>query len=144
MKKIILTILTTISILGLNAQGNNLQFNRALFERIASFNVVSNSLVSISNSFSVPSGKTWKITSFGGSDQTISSSGVDYIQNVSISKAGENNFYRFYMSNTNNVGNKTPIWLPEGFYDIKVQVSTSNSSNPFNLIVSGIEFNIVP
>ena len=50
MKKLILTILTTITIVGVNAQGNNLQFSRALFETIVSGIPNSQGKVSISNS----------------------------------------------------------------------------------------------
>ena len=152
MKKIILTILTTITILGVNAQGNNLQFNRALFETIVSGIPDNFGKVSISNSFNVPAGKTWKITNFAPGAGTLSGPGAAGVKGLYISKTGQDNFasYPIYNSGNNNSdippGHMSyPIWLPAGNYDIVFEVPNNiNYYSPIYIIATGIEFNIIP
>ena len=140
MKKIILTILTTITILGVNAQGNNLQFNRALFEQISLPLVQlpgnSNSGAISNSAIVIPSNKVWKITSV---ECEYNYNQVQYVPlnatYVGISKSGFNLFSEI------DVGEKI-LWLPEGTYDLKI----TSDTYPFDAIVliNGIEFNIVP
>ena len=142
MKKLILTILTTLTILGVNAQGNNLQFNRALFETI--FSSIPDNLspnYTILNSFTVPTGKVWKITDVNSSNRTSTNTEGGFISEFLISKNAQNEFIRI----KKNV-DKTQeiIWLPEGSYDISLSGLNGTSSIQYNIIVSGIEFNIVP
>ena len=95
MKKLIFTILTTITILGVNAQGNNLQFNRALFETI--FSSIPDNLspnMSISNSFTVPTGKVWKITEVNSSNKTLTNTEGGFFSEFLISKNAQNEFIR--------------------------------------------------
>jgi len=140
MKKLILTILTTITILGVNAQGNNLQFNRALFETICTTTAYQASYHNIANAFTIPVGKVWKINYVEGSDfknLNWSPSNANDIGDVYLSKAGQDNYMEIILGSYNS-----PLWLPEGSYDISFLCNSSNKD--YNLIFSGIEFNIVP
>ena len=145
MKKIILTILTIITILGVNAQGNNLQFNRALFETI--FSEIPSNLASSNYtktaSFTVPAGKTWKITDWSATNSTTTNGQSGYMNGgIYISKTGEEEFFRlqpFDYSKTVEI-----IWLPEGSYDIHIESWNGSSNFTWFIKVSGIEFNIVP
>jgi len=141
MKKLILTILTTITILGVNAQGNNLQFNRALFESVATFiyNITTND-IEIQNSFTVPAGKTWKITAIGGSDRILSNTDVNNASSIWISKSGENKFMNLAATRGTELIN--PLWLPEGSYDVFAR-GGNQSPRTYHVLISGIEFNIV-
>ena len=136
MKKLILTILTTITILGVNAQGNNLQFNRALFDDLGSlFHTVSGSSPNnYTISFTVPTGKVWKITKFNAL------SSYDDATRIRISKSSS---YSSAMLAPKNTGDPL-IWLPSGTYDVTIMENYSSSSWTTNVMVTGIEFNIVP
>lgn len=144
MKKLILTILTIITILGVNAQGNNLQFNRALFETVLSKiftgSTFSGPNLNESNAFIVPSGKVWKITSISGSNRTVTNQGTGSVVAAYISKNGNDNFSRYGLSSTNE--KEVVVWLPEGNYDAGIDINGNNGT--YNLILSGVEFNIVP
>ena len=61
MKKLILTILTTITILGINAQGNNLQFNQVLNYEYSVYALNYETSYS-AGTIIVPQNKVWKIT----------------------------------------------------------------------------------
>ena len=138
MKKLILTILTTITILGVNAQGNNLQFNRALYETVTTTPITHRSSYNISNAFTIPAGKVWKITYVTSSDAINSSSTAQRINNLYVSKSGQEEYGEvFFPTSANN----PPLWLPEGTYDLNFNCGSSNKD--YNLIFSGIEFNIV-
>lgn len=139
MKKLILTILTTITILGANAQGNNLQFNRALFETICTTTAYLTDYHNITNAFTIPVGKVWKINNLEGSDfKNLSGSpeNANDIAKVYLSRAGQDNYMEIILGSFNS-----PLWLPEGSYDISLVCNSSNKD--YNLIFSGIEFNIV-
>ena len=137
MKKLIFTILTTITILGVNAQGNNLQFNRALYETVTTTQINLRSYYNISNAFTIPAGKVWKITYVTSSDAINSSSTAQRINNLYVSKSGQEEYGEVFLS-----ANNPPLWLPEGTYDLNFNCNSSNKD--YNLIFSGIEFNIVP
>ena len=134
MKKLILTILTTITILGVNAQGNNLQFNRALTEIIdINPGIINNRIAP--NAFTVPAGKVWKVNYFLFSSGNINGNYVN--DQVHFSFAGQNNFVEFNQSGYKN----GPLWIKSGTYDVlddNYQASEDNF-----LFISGIEFNIV-
>ena len=143
MKKIILTILTTITILGINAQGNNLQFNRALFETV--FSEIPDNLspnYTLQNAFTVPSNKTWKITKWNSSNRSSINTESGYIGRFYISKSGQNDFI-YISTNINNSKTQEIIWFPEGTYDISIGDITGLTSIEHNIIFTGIEFNIV-
>ena len=67
MKKIILTILTTITVLGVNAQGSDLIFSRVIDTTLSvTISSCTNTYTSktFGTSITVPSNKVWKITSY--------------------------------------------------------------------------------
>ena len=139
MKKLIFTILTTITIFGVNAQGNNLQFNRALFETVCTTTGNLVSYHNITNAFTIPVGKVWKINYVEGSDfknLNWSPQNANDISNTYLSKAGQDNYISLRTGSYNS-----PLWLPEGSYDISFLCSSSNRD--YYIIFSGIEFNIV-
>ena len=144
MKKLILTILTTITILGVYAQGNNLQFNRALFERydIDCIGNFSNGAFYQSNTFTIPANKVWKINKTSISLRAYSSSSNDLTFHgmMAVSLANENKFFLLTDFPSDAASNENLIWLPSGTYDIKVKV---NFSGTYDIIFNGIEFNIV-
>ena len=118
-------------------QGNNLQFSRALFEDYTVFATSNYDYFIISNAFSVPSGKVWKITSLTA---TVTSQNQYISGDVGISKSGLQKYSSTIYSNSQN--NNVVIWLTEGSYDLRIY--SSNAGNAaYNAILSGIEFNIV-
>ena len=136
MKKIILTILTTITILGVNAQGNNLQFNRAFNYEYSQLCSLQDQLYS-AGSITVPQNKVWKITHSSVYNSThISHSGSLLIDNILVSRGR--------ISNGTTDGIDGIIWLNSGNYTVYlVSTSTSNSITNIKSTISGIEFNIV-
>ena len=134
MKKIILTILTTITIWGVNAQGNNLQFNRAFNYEYSQVCSVEDQLYSAGN-ITVPQNKVWKIThSSVYSSTNASYSGALLIDNIKVS-AG-----RIGSSGDSEKGGI--LWLKSGNYSVYL-MSTSTSNQDIKSTISGIEFNIV-
>jgi hypothetical protein len=133
MKKILLLLLTIFTISAATAQGNNLKFNRALYEDY-SINLTSGyDYKTLSNAFTVPTDKVWKVTSLTGS---ITSTNQYLAPDVGISKNGVGSF----SVNVNSYSQKT-LWLPSGSYDIRCH-STSQSGN-YKVLLSGVEFNLV-
>ena len=135
MKKLILTILSTITILGVNAQGNNLQFNRAFNYEYSQLCSVGDQLYSAGN-ITVPPNKVWKITH----SSVYNTSSTSYlasllIDNIVVSigrlSAGSSN-------SENGI-----LWLNSGNYTVYL-VSTSAANQNIISTISGIEFNIVP
>lgn len=135
MKKLILTILTTITIFGVNAQGNNLQFNRAFNYEYSQLCSVQSQLYSAGN-ITVPQNKVWKIT-----HSSVYSS-TNYFYSGSL-----------LIDNIRVVGNRLAsgyeggimdgiIWLNSGNYTVYL-ISTSTSNQNIKSTISGIEFNIV-
>jgi hypothetical protein len=134
MKKLILTILTTITIFGVNAQGNNLQFNQSIFFDLSNTNQQSGIWES-SGTFTVPANKTWKITSTSCYE---SGSNEAYYSNVCKLKINNH-----IINNSSAVRTAFyPLWLPQGTYTVYTYTNITNYSS-FSSI-SGIEFNIVP
>lgn len=117
-------------------QGNNLQFSRALFEDYTVTATSSYDYFVISNAFSVPSGKIWKITSLTA---TLTSVNQYISPDVGISKSGLQKYSSTISSASEN--NNIVMWLPEGSYDLRIY--SVNLNGGYNAILSGIEFNIV-
>ena len=135
MKKIILTILTTITIWGVNAQGNNLEFNRAFNYEYSQLCSLEDQLYSAGN-ITVPQNKVWKIThSSVYSSSIISYEGTLFIDNIKVC-AG-----RIEASGASEKGGI--LWLKSGNYSVYL-MSTSTSNQDIKSTISGIEFNIVP
>ena len=136
-----LSILFVFSLNFLIAQGNNLQFNRALYENFtvtlsqspsSSFGIMVGNASSIIN---VPANKVWKITYVD--TRTQGSGFFDFGDcEVYISKSGLNLFNEFYNTVDDNI-----LWLPSGSYDLKVR-NHSNETISSTLLI-GVEFNIV-
>ena len=137
MKKLILTILTTITILGVNAQGNNLQFNQVLnyeyTQGVMGVNL-SESWFNV-GLITVPPNKVYKITS--GSIHTASN--INLYFDFGGIKVGEH-----FVSGGENDShiNNCPIWLGTGTYN--VSLAHSNTGQVLYGALSIIEFNIVP
>ena len=136
-----LFILFVFSFNFLIAQGNNLQFNRALYENFtvtlsqvsgSSFGIMEGNASSIIN---VPANKVWKITYVNTTTQNNASGGYGNCV-AYISKSGLNLFNDFYNTVDDNI-----LWLPSGSYDLKV-TNQSNEPTSSTLLI-GIEFNIV-
>ena len=135
MKKLILTILTTITIFGVSAQGNNLQFNQVLNYDYSVFCGAQYVLYSAGN-FTVPSNKVWKITySSVYSSSNPSFSGALLIDNIKVC-AGR--------IESTSASDETGgiLWLKSGNYSVYL-MSTSTTNQDIKATISGIEFNIV-
>ena len=140
MKKIILTILTTITIWGLNAQGNNLQFSQSIFTEFINVTGLTTSDYINSGTFTIPANKTWKITSAACYQRYNTNSNLYSIPcGLMI-----NNHILSHSFNNGNYHTPTeyPIWLPEGTYTVYTRLSSTGYNS--NSSISGIEFNIIP
>ena len=136
MKKTILTILTTITILGVNAQGNNLQFNQAFNYEYSQLCSIEDQLYTAGN-ITVPQNKVWKITHSSVYNSDIYSYSASLlIDNIRVT-AG-----RLESTTANHLSNGI-IWLKSGNYTVYL-VSTSTINQTIISTISGIEFNITP
>jgi hypothetical protein len=124
------------------SQGNNLQFNRAIFSELSQ-SVGANIYNGVTiGTITVPQGKVWKLErvslignfpcGVGQTDYSIFQA-ILFINNLVIGEYG--NYEGFF-----------PIWLPEGTYNFKSNVTGGCTNYPYNLKVSynGIEFNLTP
>ena len=135
MKKTLLFLLTIFTISAVTAQGNNLQFNRALFDDLGSlFHTVSGSSPdNYTISFTIPTGKVWKITKFSAL-QSFENANKIRIEKASSSSAAI----------LAPISSGDPfIWLPSGTYNVTISQSYGTSNWSTNVMVTGIEFNIV-
>ena len=132
MKKTLLFLLTIFTFSLVSAQGN-LQFNRALYEDY-SINVTSAyDYKTLTNAFTVPTDKVWKVTSLTGSITSIN----QYIAgDVGISKNGVGSFSVNITGHTQKT-----LWLPSGSYDIRCYSAGQNGN--YKVLLSGVEFNLV-
>ena len=136
MKKLILTIVTTITIWGVNAQGNNLQFNQAIFQEFI-FTVPSGYDERFFNAgtITVPQNKVWKITSSSAYCTDNNAAEKMFEAGIKIN----NHILRF----ENESHEPHPIWLNPGNYTI--WLANGASAYPKTIgSISGIEFNLVP
>ncbi|MDC6470759.1 hypothetical protein PQZ52_02180 [Flavobacteriales bacterium] len=136
MKKLILTILTTITIWGVNAQGNNLQFNQAIFQEFI-FTVPQGYSERFFNAgtITVPQNKVWKITSSSAYCTDINPNDQMYQAGIKIN----NHLLRF----EERSHEPHPIWLNPGNYTIWLANGVTAYQKTIGSI-SGIEFNLVP
>lgn len=139
--KLHLTLLTfiLISINSVFSQNNNLQFNRALFDSVSIIDPVTTYPKTFVGNLIVPTGKVWKIES------SYNSRKCTYLPDPGQSQVGnspENWINNFSLSGVTNY----PIWLPAGTYKVFTNDQTYGPSYTclFSLIISGIEFNLVP
>ena len=131
MKKIILTILTTITIWGVNAQGNNLEYSQSIYLDYInpSSGVQGNTNHSV-GTFTVPVNKTFKITS---SSCTQSSGGDPDLYGEGSCQV---------KINRHKLNNNSILWLPSGTYTVYTMVAGTNWRSA--VAITGLEFNIVP
>lgn len=135
MKKLILTILTTITILGINAQGNNLQFNQVLNYEYSVYALNYETSYS-AGTIIVPQNKVWKITySSVYSSTEPNNSGALLIDNIKVC-AGR------LASTTSSDETGGILWLKSGNYTVYL-MSTTDNGQEIKATISGIEFNIV-
>ena len=134
MKKIILTVLTIITIWGVNAQGNNLQFNQVINQTFT-VNITDDYRWFASSTITVPIDKVWKITSSSAFSSELNVSNEnDYTGNIKIGD---------HVVSEQNKGSNFPVWLSSGTYTIWLTGPTT-SKPKITGSISGIEFNIVP
>ena len=113
------------------AQGGTLQFNQALMLTESTYP---------SAGFTVPSGKVWKIESWGGSNSTNFCVAIEYYSGGTWNMLG-------YMiatgyagaASTYSMNRNSPVWLPAGA-QIRIHDSCSNKF----AWVSALEFNVIP
>lgn len=139
--KLHLTLLTfiLISINSVFSQNNNLQFNRALFDSVSIIDPVTTYPKTFVGNLIVPTGKVWKIESSNNSRKCT------YLPDPGQSQVGnspENWLNNFSLNGSTNY----PIWLPAGTYKVFTNDQTYGPPYTclFSLIISGIEFNLVP
>lgn len=136
MKKLIFTILTIITILGVNAQGNNLQFNQAIFQEfIVTVPINYDERFFNAGTITVPQDKIWKITSSSAYCTDINPNDKMYEASIKIN----NHILRFEVGSNQT----SPIWLNPGNYTIWLANGASLYLKTIGSI-SGIEFNLVP
>ena len=145
MRSILYLVIFFIS-LQLNAQGN-LQFNQVISETFSISGGTYNSTYNFTNSYTVPSGKVWKIESVTFRSNSVSTT---YHPSCFISINGIISLYNYGgQANQNDAGgtlNEQPIWLKAG--DV-VGVSMRNScatncSQSVSGHISILEFNVTP
>jgi hypothetical protein len=132
MKKL-LSIAAILISLSVTAQGN-LQFNQVVNP---SYDANVYQSIVVAGTLTVPSGKVLKIEN------------CSYINNPgNFQFPAATNNCRAYVGDNLIYGNSNlnisyPIWIPEGTYDIKMG-EYFNSTTPMRLVISAIEFNVVP
>lgn len=137
MKKIILTVLTIITIWEVNAQGNNLQFNQVINNEYTLSTFLSHRYNQV-GSITVPTNKVYKITS--GSAYRWDGGSNDFTNGCSI-KVGENILFDYSYSDGGQISN-TPVWLGSGTYIVYLR--SISSYVELKGSISAIEFNLVP
>lgn len=174
MKKIFLTILTTITVLGVNAQGSDLIFSRVIDTTLSvtiSSCTNTNTSKTFGTSITVPSNKVWKITSYSDvSTFNSSTSPNDWDDNnsgayqCSGSKSTSNaGFKSDILKNVNgdyivifpsgSTNTLMPVWINAGT-ELKASLYSSSYSSTFtwqawlpyvsHVNLSIIEFYVVP
>ena len=122
-KSIILVLLLCFCSNLISAQGFNLEFSRAIFQKISYISSISGDSYKIP--ITVPSGKVWKI------------------EGSSTGRAAEIQIDSMVISTNAShiISTQYPIWLPAGTYELKL---ISNYSTYQGGFISGIEYNLVP
>jgi hypothetical protein len=137
--KMLLLLTCILQVKLLNAQGNNLQFNQAIYVTISL-----NGVLTTTQSFTVPANKVWKIESAGtgfpdGAYQGFLFPGGSLgINNSVIYSCPYGVSLASVLPNVANF----PIWLPSGTYSLKLSVDGGTS--PWNGFISGVEYNLIP
>lgn len=120
----------------------NLVFNNTIYKEFSHYNP-GTTLENV-GTFTVPTGKVWKIESILNSIETdpISSPGSIFAGggSWSIKKQGENVFHTIKQG---DAAQSDIIWLNTGTYQLNLYKTPANNYK-FNLLLTGIEFNLVP
>lgn len=151
------TILIFILSINLSAQDTpgNLQFNSIKtlsLEDVESSDVSGNGRIFIMGNITVPSGKVWKITN--SSLNMRNSAG--WITHMTGSSSNSNNTVygilriggqvvkeATYVFQENKNVYSSPIWLPSGTHEIRIDASYYLEYQLFYVSINAIEFNVV-
>ena len=136
---IILFTLLAFTSFNAKAQGN-LQFNTTFTDTI--FDSIQATSTSTSDTFTVDSGKVWKISSVSSNWHTFRSSEFS-IELDGIELAPQD---RFWSGKYSVSVAQMPIWLSEGTHIVKgkhKRVTTPRNSYYMSCVINGIEFNLV-
>lgn len=149
----ILTLSLSLHILAQDTPGN-LQFNsvKAIsFENIESSGGTSSGRFWIMGNITIPSGKVWKITN-SSLNMRGSSGWITYFQGSSLNsnntvygilRVGGQIIKEVNYMNSNNK-NTTPVWLPSGTHEIRIDTSYYLQYSMFYVSINALEFNIIP
>jgi hypothetical protein len=137
--KIILLFSCLIQVKNSKAQGNNLQFNQAIFLTISG-----NGSNATTQNFTVPNNKVWKIESAAAGYFNLNGTrypgGTLSINDITIYSCpilyGGTSAY----VNLSIISN-LPIWLPTGSYSMILSSEPTLGAKGF---ISGVEYNLVP
>jgi len=142
MKNIITMALFTLLVFtsfNAKAQGN-LQFNTTFTEKIFDSRQLPN--VTISDTFTIDSGKVWKISSVSSNWHTfISNDFTIELDGIELAPQDRSNSGKYSFSVA-----QMPIWLSEGTHIVKGRhrrVTTPQNSYYMSCVINGIEFNLV-
>lgn len=137
------------------AQGNNLQFNQAIYNTIVGTITGFNGEHLTIQNFTVPPNKVWKIESaaagftrdYGSPESGLYSGGTLAINDIVIFSTPFQ-YGPISLLTLPNLSN-LPIWLPSGNYDLILTTWEETLSGPgptpqWKGFISGIEYNIVP
>ena len=146
MKNLISIILLSLLINFKSFGQSNLIFNNTIYKEFKLYNPGSSeATVENVGSFTSPTGKIWKIESILNSyegDPNVNPGASFAGGGVwSIKKQGENIFHTIKQSDL--IMDNDIIWLNQGTYQLNL-IKTPSSSYKFNLLLTGIEFNLVP
>ena len=129
--------------LGLSAQGNSLEFNQAIHLEMENYS-------GTPQTYTVPAGKVWKITSFGGYSGKVGyNSALTYYMKIAATYA-TNTIEGYGTSSSTNCTSgrrgttvSDTYWVPEGTV---IELGFLTNSNPScnSVFANGLEFNVVP
>jgi hypothetical protein len=138
--KLILLVTCLIQVKTVKSQGNNLQFNQAIYTNI---NYSPSNQYTTTQNLTVPTNKVWKIESAAAGSNNVNSNGV-LIPGGTISV---NDIVIFsspnpVLPNLPNLSN-LPLWLPSGNYTLSISTD-GGYTGVWKGFISGIEYNVVP
>ena len=132
---IILFTLLAFTSFNAKAQGN-LQFNTTFTDTI--FDSIQATSTSTSDTFTVDSGKVWKISSVSSNWHTFRSSAFSIeLDGIELAPQDRFNVGKYSVSVA-----QMPIWLSEGTHIVKGR-HTNTSTSGMRCVINGIEFNLV-
>jgi hypothetical protein len=117
-----LLILSNVSF----SQGNNLEFNRVIYETISGVATSNTPSVINTKNLTVPANKIWKL------------------ENTTVNfQLGSVGYYSCYLDGL-LLNAYNPIYLPSGSYTLQLVGWVSSGTGNGGGYISGIEYNIVP